>query len=372
MGDLRKCGGGIGMKLGSAVAAMLLLGAEAMGEEWLKWEPLPPIPDEVGLAGPFTGVHEDTLIVAGGANFAPPVWESDKVWHNKIYALSLAEENLSWRVAGELERPLGYGTTASLPEGVLCIGGNDASAVFSEVFLLSRNGSEVAREDLPSLPRPLVYASAALLGNHVYVAGGQTGNGLETATSTFLKLDWSKREEDSFGWEELESWPGPPRAFASLVAQSNGRNETLYLAGGRHLAANGEVTFLNDLYEFDPLSSTAPWTRKADLPAPLAAGTVAALGQSHLVVLGGADGTLFARSDELRDEHPGFPRQSFAYHTITNTWVEAGTLPNNQVTTEAVTHGEEIFLLSGEVRPRVRTPESWRVTLQSRDVPFAA
>ncbi|MEM1441499.1 MAG: sodium:solute symporter, partial [Verrucomicrobiota bacterium] len=46
--------------------------------------------------------------------------------------------------------------------------------------------------------------------------------------------------------------------------------------------------------------------------------------------------------------------------------------PNNQVTTEAVTHGEEIFLLSGEVRPRVRTPESWRVTLQSRDVPFAA
>ena len=28
-----------------------------------------PLPDSIGVAGPFVGVHGDALIVAGGANF---------------------------------------------------------------------------------------------------------------------------------------------------------------------------------------------------------------------------------------------------------------------------------------------------------------
>ena len=37
----------------------------------LDWRPLPDLPNELGVAGPFVGVHNGALIVAGGANFAP-------------------------------------------------------------------------------------------------------------------------------------------------------------------------------------------------------------------------------------------------------------------------------------------------------------
>jgi len=32
----------------------------------LEWSQLPPLPDPVGLAGPFVGVSNDVLIIAGG------------------------------------------------------------------------------------------------------------------------------------------------------------------------------------------------------------------------------------------------------------------------------------------------------------------
>ena len=35
----------------------------------LSWSELPQFPNSVGVAGPFVGVHNDALIVAGGANF---------------------------------------------------------------------------------------------------------------------------------------------------------------------------------------------------------------------------------------------------------------------------------------------------------------
>ncbi|MBR90601.1 MAG: galactose oxidase, partial [Verrucomicrobiales bacterium] len=44
--------------------------ALAAAKPSLKWEQLPLFPkDHIGVAGPFVGVHNDVLIVAGGANF---------------------------------------------------------------------------------------------------------------------------------------------------------------------------------------------------------------------------------------------------------------------------------------------------------------
>ncbi len=46
------------------------------GVRFLEYSQLADLPDALGVAGPFVGVHEDVLIVAGGANFARPVWQS--------------------------------------------------------------------------------------------------------------------------------------------------------------------------------------------------------------------------------------------------------------------------------------------------------
>ncbi|MDF1656876.1 MAG: sodium/solute symporter, partial [Verrucomicrobiales bacterium] len=353
--------------------SVFLLGQGVSAEEFLEWEAIPPIPNETGVAGPFTGIHNEALIVAGGANFPGDVWEADKIWHDNIFVLPLDIEKPEWKEAGKLPKALGYGTTISLPEGVLCLGGNDASSLSDSVFLLKWNGALVDIEMLPKLPTPLCYAAAVKLGDYIYLAGGQTGPGLDSASSDFMRLDWSKRSNpEAFTWETLEATPGRGRAFHSLAVQSNGRQDLIYLLGGRRHDDNGEVIFLRELYQFDPLEKANPWTRKADLPAPMAAGTVAAIGQSHLVTLGGADGRLFARSDELKDEHPGFPKLSFAYHTITDTWIDAGSLPQNQVTTEVISRGDELFLVSGEIRPRVRTPAAWKIKPAVGETTFAA
>ena len=45
----------------------------------LDWSELARLPNELGVAGPAAGVHNGALIVAGGANFPLPVWETEKV-----------------------------------------------------------------------------------------------------------------------------------------------------------------------------------------------------------------------------------------------------------------------------------------------------
>ena len=352
---------------------VLFFAGQLAAAEPLEWKALPPLPSELGVAGPFSGVHRDKLIVAGGANFPAPVWESAKVWHDKVYALPLGNENASWQIAGKLPRPIGYGACVSVPEGIVCIGGNDAARVYADVFLLKWTGEAAGAEELPPLPEPLCNGAAALLDGEIYVAGGTTGPGLDTARRNLWRLDWSKRgNAGEFRWETLPGWPGPERAFNMIATQNNGRDDCLYVIGGRRLDENGQTEFLGDVYEFNPRRADSPWRRRADLPRPRAAGTAVPIGQSHIFVLAGADGSLFATADQLKDRHPGFPKKILAYHTITDTWIEAGDMPANQVTTHATTWGDRILLASGEVRPRVRTRQVWQIEPRKTPATFAA
>ena len=56
-------------------------------------------------------------------------------------------------------------------------------------------------------------------------------------------------------------------------------------------------------------------------------------------------------------------KDALAYHTITDTWVGAGPTPANLVTTIAVQWGNDIIVPSGELRPRVRSPQVYRVSM---------
>jgi len=131
-----------------------------------------------------------------------------------------------------------------------------------------------------------------------------------------------------------------------------------------------QVEFLKDTWEYSPVSKH--WRQRADLPRSVMAGTAVAWGQSHVFVLGGADGSLFTKADELRDDHPGFPKQALAYHTITNTWTSAGEMPANHVTTIPVHWEGKMIIASGEVRPRVRSAKIWAVSPVSRRKAFGA
>ena len=353
----------------------------------LIWEELPPLPNADGVAGPFVGIHNDALIVAGGANFPEPVWESERTYYNDVFVLVRdSRDNASgyrWVTGSTLEKPLAYGASVSTSEGVLCMGGNNAEQTYSDVFLLRWNPETetVETQEMPELPHPCDYTGAALIGETVYVAGGTTGQGLESAQSNFWSLDLASRNSDDFAWREMPPWPGPPRALAIVAAQHNGVHDCVYVISGRRQGADGEVEFLSDVYEFAPARYQTdgydgatntyqgrenPWRQRKDAPRCFMAGTGIAVGQSHLFILGGADGSLFHQTDALKDAHPGFPKEAFAYHTITDSWVSAGAIPANHVTTTAVRWGSDtvndpIIIPTGEVRPRVRSPKVWRI-----------
>ena len=334
----------------------------------LDWKTLPVLPGELGKAGPFVGVHADHLIVAGGANFAKPVWESDKEWHDQIHVLELSDRNqFAWKDGGQLRSTIGYGAAVSTRDGMVCIGGNDAQTVFDRVFLLRWDPETQTVQELeyPSLPKPCAYGQAALVGNVIYLAGGQSAVTLDSAMNNFWSLDLSQKSKpNEFRWEELDAWSSEPRAFNITATQHNGNEQCVYVISGRRQSGD-RLEFLRDIWEYSPTRKA--WRRRQDAPRSFCAGTGIGLGKSQVCLLSGDDGSLFDKADELKDDHPGFVKEAFAYDTIADTWRNLGATPQNQVTTNSVRWNDRIILASGEVRPRVRTTSVWGIT--SADAP---
>ena len=161
----------------------------------------------IGVAGTFSGFIGDYLVIAGGTNFPDntPWRGGHKTWWSTIYYINVNKTNAKWTVIpGGLPKPLAYGCSIELPSGVLCIGGCDSTQCYKDVFQIQLiNGKIKIDSDWPSLPTPLANATASLLNNKIYIAGGQTSMKEQVATKSFFVLDLSNRKK---GWQELSSW----------------------------------------------------------------------------------------------------------------------------------------------------------------------
>ena len=351
--------------LGSLGLASTFLVSSAAARTRLQWSELATLPpgqgqtEQPGLAGPFAGVHRGALIIAGGANFPnKPLWETAKVWHDDIFVLVKEGDTHVWRDGGKLPLPLAYGAAVTTPAGVVCIGGDAGESIRAEVFLLQWTGDQVRRTDYPPLPGPCAYGQATLAGDTIYLAGGQSGKTLETALTNLWALDLSNKGTSAFAWQELQPWPGANRAFNLTATQHNGYDTCVYVMSGRR-GEGADIEFLTDVWEYNTRKKT--WRPRTPMPRCAMAGTALGYGQSHLYVLGGADGSLWDQVDTLRDNHPGFPKEALLYHTITDTWTSAGSMPANHVTTVPVVWEGDMVIPSGEIRPRVRSPVLWKV-----------
>lgn len=357
------------------VIASLAVSVQGKGLEILNWSQLPELPPLVGqaiqpgLAGPFCGIHNDALIVAGGANFpdGPPWSGGAKVWHSDIYVLEKTDRGqYQWHTGSKLDRPLAYGASVSTDGGLVCIGGCDSDRCYDDVFLLKWDPAtkKVEIEDLPPLPRPCAFTYATKTGNTIFVAGGQSSMTDATAMNNFWSLDIVRGGR----WETLPSWDGPSRILPVLAAQHDGISNKVYLFSGRDVAPDRETRLLRDAYCYDPTARM--WTRLLDAPRCLMAGTGVSFGAHHILLVGGDDGRYWGQ--DLRDTHPGFPNDMFfAYHTVTDTWVKAGTLPQNHVTTVLVEWDNTLVIPSGEIRPTVRSPKVWQAIPQEVKQKFA-
>ncbi|MHC4616195.1 MAG: sodium:solute symporter family protein [Planctomycetota bacterium] len=357
--------------LSQTIAAMAGTGN---APDLLEWSQLPPLPDPVGLAGPFVGVSgepsNDVLIIAGGANFPDgPSWEGHpKVWHDRVFVLT--DPQTKWTGGFKLKRPLGYGVSVTWNKKIICLGGGDKNRHYADAFALHWTGTKLETIPLPSMPSPCAFSAGVLLNNIVYIAGGQETPSSAEALRNFWALDLSQPKEN-MKWERLEPWPGKARILPVMATQE----EDVFLISGARLyeGTDGKATreFLTDCYCYSPHSKK--WKRIADAPRPIVAAPNPGipLGSAHILFLSGDDGENFFRAAELKDKHPGFPADLFVYHTVTDTWTKMGEFPKRipsdfgkyhnagtwpPVTTTITKWQGRYVVPTGEARPGVRTP----------------
>jgi solute:Na+ symporter, SSS family len=329
-----------------------------------------------GLAGAFIGVVGDNLIVAGGSDFpAGKPWEGGrKVFYDDILEIVKNGDSYIGRPTGfKLPVPLASGVAVSDGKALYCFGGFNEHGQSGAVYAIKKTATGYSADSVAALPQSFKPAAALLYSGKIYVHG--TGSG---ANRMFVF------SPDRHSWKEISGCPDRMiEEGASFVAQHNGREDALYLIGGRGTDSDG-LYISSTIWEYLPTHNQ--WVRKNDMAEDgkeisLMYSSAIPYGSAHILLIGGDDGIGFRRRTELGKEidgaanetardslktllensylnHTGFNTKVYAYHTITNTLIPIAesdiALP---VCTSAVPMNGEILLPSGEVRPGVRTDE---------------
>jgi len=349
--------------------------------DWRIAATLPASPDNdqpLGQAGTLAGIHNNVMIIAGGANFPDKApWNGGKKRYYKdvfVYEMDTRDVTRKLDKVFQLSLNTAYGASCSSSRGIVYAGGENESGISDQVILLRWDpvGKKILINDLPSLPFPVTNAAATCHGNRVFVAGGETTDG--GVSSKFLSLDLANV---SSGWKQLADLP-KPISHTIMVVQSNGDQDAIYILGGRKRNASGISDLYASVYAFDFLKNQ--WQEKRSLPYPLFAGTGVAAGSHSILLFGGDKGETFQKAERLiaaiskeKDEkkreelnrekisvqlaHPGFSKEVLQYNTITNKWSIGGCIPFDvPVTTTACKWGKYVIIPSGEIKAGVRTP----------------
>ena len=315
---------------------------------------LPPSPSDtagnLGLAGVYSGMIGDRLVVAGGANFPKglPSQGGPKVWYSDVYTFDRESGWNCW--PGVLGKESAYGVTVPYDGGLLLIGGCRAEECLSEIrFLRLDPEGRPSVEDWGSLPMPLSNMAGGLIGSKVYLAGGiSTMDSSQKALDVFLSLDLRTRTCKTLPWPDA-----PPRAFAVGVVQSDGLDNCFYLFSGRNYEGDSPWEVLRDGWAWNP--RLGEW-KQVKGEFPVMAGSAVPFGTNHIVLAGG------------RSEDPSIPDNVLRiYHTVTSSMmtvpVEDQVIP---VTTNTIRTGNSFVICSGEVAPGVRTPVILTGTIEGR------
>ncbi len=335
----------------------------------LNWYELPPVPDARGFAGSFAGVQNGALIVAGGTHFIDKMpWEGGtKLWYDTIFALEKPDG--AWRVIGKLPKANGYGVSITTPEGLVIVGGGNATEHFREVFWLKNNAP------LPPLPKPCAFMAGCVLDNVIYIACGIETPTATSAMNTFWSLDL---KNPNVKWQELPPCPGKPRILACMAAADG----AVHLFSGAALSAGPDGKpvreWLNDAWSYTPpcsggrqsadpdgrlRSSATGWKKLPAMPrASIAAPNPAPVVDEKILIIGGDDGT--NANFEPKSKHPGFPRDILVFDLKSHSWSKDGVVPFSLVTTNAVLWDGQIVIPGGEARPGVRSPKIWTMPLK--------
>lgn len=354
-------------------------------------QPCNPLPDlpSIGFSAPFAGLHDGSLLVAGGCNFPdkPAAEGGTKCYYDEIFRLDPARPT-HWEKVGCLPQPVAYGASASAPDGIYLIGGNNHDSSLASVVRIRWNkaAQKVETDHLPPLPAPMDNLSATYAEGRIYVAGGNE-NG--KACHTFLSLDLSQPEK---GWEQLPDFPGAARVQPVLAAQNAPEGICIYLAGGFQPGTPDTAPQIpTSLLAYNP--ATRQWKTETTLPAfddganrTLTGGCCVAWEGNRLLLMSGVNYDRFlAAIDRPRQtaqahangdtdlaerleaerlaymHHPvewyRFNRTLLAYDTFDKKWDNLGDYEQlARAGAAAVPMDDSLIIINGELKPGIRTP----------------
>lgn len=322
-----------------------------------------------GISAAFAGIAGGKVIKAGGCNFPvnPMAPGSVKKFYQAIYTLERAADGtVTSTKVGLLPEPIAYGASATTPNGVVCIGGTTPDKALNTAFLISINANgEATVTDLPSLPQTVDNGAAAYADGKVYFAGGNVAG---QPSNAIYCLDLGKQDA---GWKLLGEFPGNPRVQPVLAASKDAKGKTrLYLWGG--FAGNGEnrpASLDTDGFVIDPSNG-----KTKALPAPVDAkgetvstggGIAVTLPDGRIAVTGGVNKDVFLEA--LRNQAPDYlshPIEWYRFNPLTlvfdpaaSAWKIVGEDPETARAgaAAAVTPSGELWLIGGELKPRIRT-----------------
>lgn len=325
------------------------------------WVTLPEIaPDEsgyaAGVSAMYAGATGDVLIAAGGANFPaiPAAEGGKKVFYDGIYLL----RDGAWSRVGTLPAPAAYGVCFPLADGLVLVGGANASGALRSVIRLCAKKDEVILCELPALPHAVEQAAGAAIDGILYIAGGLSDG---KPSPALLALDTKTVEPQ---WRTLA--PLPEAFVQPVMAASAGR---LYLWGGFD-PEKGTVSAKG--YRYDP--ATDIWCEIPGLPdgGTLTGGCAATLADGRIACAGGVDRAIFSAAlrlpaEKLRDylsQPPAayrFRRELWIFDVETERWSLVGASDRTaRAGATLVPFDGGLCLLGGEIKPGIRTPDVCR------------
>lgn len=330
---------------------------------------------QLGYAGPSVGVSGQRLLVMGGANFPDKMpWRGGaKRYYDLVSIFSRsADGHLQCEKSEHLAATFGYAATCTTPEGVAVIGGENADGARAEAALYFLKDGAVQTRALPNLPKKMTNGQVVYVDGKLYFAGGENADAVSRAVWV---LDLAKAD----AWQPLADLPQPTACGVMLA-----KNGFLYMFGGRMRQAGGLSRFYQTTFAYEIAKNE--WSEKAPLPGPLAAGSGVVVG-SKLLLLSGDAGEFFHKAETLinaiavekdeakkaqmneekallQESHPGFTPAVLAYDPAANSWQEVSKIPfPGQVTTGSLVWDDSIYIVNGEIRAGVRTPQITGATL---------
>ncbi len=272
----------------AAVVSWVLCSAAFAGagdESFFEFQQQPAL--ATALDGACVGYSANDLLVLGGNVVADGRSRAVR----SVYVLADGAD--AWAELETLPEAIAEGAVANAADGMICVGGERDGRPSCKVVRYSLSEGKLVERSMPDLPFPMADAAAAVVSDHLYVAGVNS----DTEEQVFLSLDLLAAGAE---WKSLPVWPGE----ALIQPAAAGVEGRFYLFGQQTAEGAGSVS----AFEYDAVKG---WRTLTSPPGDFASVLAGPCGDAHILLFdGGAVG-----------------KEILTYHTISDKWVTLGALP---------------------------------------------